>query len=263
MSDVAIIGGGPTGLNAAIYTARADKRTLVFDDGSGTTRDVDTMENVYGFPDGVTGPELVDLGREHAQKYGAEIVEEEVVRIEPDGERYRVETTVDEYVVDGVVIATGADYERPAIAHRDTVFDIRDYDLAYAPPYSAAKDPVNMLGMIGANVVEGIADVVHLDEFLERKDEATVIDTRPPEMREAQGRIDGDENVPLGELREWAADANPDGEVFTYCKIGKSSYMATRVLAEYGITARSLTGGYYRYDYATDGDERVESVPSE
>jgi len=151
-----------------------------------------------------------------------------------------------------------------AIAHRDTVFDIRDYDLAYAPPYSAAKDPVNMLGMIGANVVEGIADVVHLDEFLERKDEATVIDTRPPEMREAQGRIDGDENVPLGELREWAADANPDGEVFTYCKIGKSSYMATRVLAEYGIPARSLTGGYYRYKYAaTDDNERLESVPAE
>ena len=151
-----------------------------------------------------------------------------------------------------------------AIAHRDTVFDIRDYDLAYAPPYSAAKDPVNVLGMIGANVVEGIADVVHLDEFLERKDEATVIDTRPPEMREAQGWIDGDENVPLGELREWAADANPDGEVLTYCKIGKSSYMATRVLAEYGITARSLTGGYYRYEYAaTDDGERVESVPAE
>ncbi|OYR73862.1 NAD(P)/FAD-dependent oxidoreductase [Halorubrum ezzemoulense] len=116
MSGIAIVGGGPTGLNAAIYTARADRRTLVFDDGGGTTRDVDTMENVYGFPDGVTGPELVDLGREHARKYGAEFVEEEVVRIEPDGDRYRVETTVDEYVVDGVIIATGADYERPAIA---------------------------------------------------------------------------------------------------------------------------------------------------
>lgn len=116
MTGVAIIGGGPTGLNAAIYTARADKRTLVFDDGGGTTRDVDTMENVYGFPDGVTGPELVDLGREHARKYGAKIVEEEVVRIEPDDERYRVETTVAEYTVDGVVVATGADYERPAIA---------------------------------------------------------------------------------------------------------------------------------------------------
>jgi thioredoxin reductase (NADPH) len=122
MTGVAIIGGGPTGLNAAIYTARADRRTLVFDDGGGTTRDVDTMENVYGFPEGVTGPELVDLGREHARKYGAEIVEEEVVRIEPDDERYRVETTVDEYTVDGVIIATGADYERPAVG------DVESYE---------------------------------------------------------------------------------------------------------------------------------------
>jgi len=116
MSGVAIIGGGPTGLSAAIYTARADKRTLVFDDGGGTTRDVGAMENVYGFPEGVTGPELVELGQEHAEKYGAEIVEEEVVRIDPRGERYRVETTVDEYTVDGVILATGANYERPAIA---------------------------------------------------------------------------------------------------------------------------------------------------
>jgi len=151
-----------------------------------------------------------------------------------------------------------------AIAHRDTVFDIRDYDLAYAPPHSAAKDPVNVLGMIGSNVVEGVADIVHLDEFLERRDEATVIDTRPPEMREAQGWIDGDENVPLGDLREWAADADPDGEVLTYCKIGKSSYMATRVLAEHGIAARSLTGGYYRYERAAvTEDDRIEPAAAE
>ena len=117
MTGVAIIGGGPTGLSAAIYTARADKRTLVFDDGGGTTRDVDTMKNIYGFPEGVTGPELVDVGQEHAQKYGADIVDEEVVRIAPEGEQYLVETTVNEYTVDGVILATGATYERPAIAN--------------------------------------------------------------------------------------------------------------------------------------------------
>jgi len=116
MSGIAIVGGGPAGLSAAIYTARANRRTLVFDDGGGTTRDVDTMENVYGFPDGVTGPELVDLGQRHARKYGAEVVDEEVVRIDPVNDGYRVETTVDEYAVDGVILATGADYERPAIA---------------------------------------------------------------------------------------------------------------------------------------------------
>jgi Thioredoxin reductase len=116
MDTVAIIGGGPTGLSAAIYTARADKETLVFDDGGGTTRSVDRMENVYGFPDGVTGPELVALGERHTTKYGAEIVPEEVVRIEPEEDRYRIETTVDDYLADGVVLATGATYERPAIA---------------------------------------------------------------------------------------------------------------------------------------------------
>ena len=119
MTGVAIIGGGPSGLSAAIYTARADRRTLVFDSGGGTTRDVDTMENVYGFPDGVTGPELVELGREHATKFGAEIVEEEVVHVGLAGDGYRVETMVDEYEVEGVILATGADYERPAIADVD------------------------------------------------------------------------------------------------------------------------------------------------
>jgi len=122
MTGVAIIGGGPSGLSAAIYTARADRRTLVFDSGGGTTRDVDTMENVYGFPDGVTGPELVELGRDHATKFGAEIVEEEVVHVGRAGDAYHVETTVDEYEVDGVILATGADYERPAIA------DVADYE---------------------------------------------------------------------------------------------------------------------------------------
>jgi len=139
-----------------------------------------------------------------------------------------------------------------AIAHNDTVFDIRDLDLAYAPPYSAAKDPVNVLGMIGANVIEGVADIIHLEEFLEAREEATVIDTRPPEMREAQGSIPGDEHVPLGKLRSWLDEADVDGEVLTYCKIGKSSYMASRILQEEGLSARSLTGGYYRYRAAEE-----------
>jgi thioredoxin reductase (NADPH) len=116
-ADVAVIGGGPAGLSAAVYTARADQETLVFDDGGGTTRDVDRMENVYGFPDGITGPELVARGREQAAKFGAEFVPEEVVRLSTtDGETYAVETTERTYAVRGVVLATGASYESPAIA---------------------------------------------------------------------------------------------------------------------------------------------------
>jgi thioredoxin reductase (NADPH) len=122
MADVAIIGGGPAGLAAAVYTARADQETLVFDKGDGTTRDVDWMENVYGFPEGASGPELVESGQEHATKFGADIVEEEVVRVAEDGNEYVVETEVDEYEVRGIVLATGASYESPAIK------DVDDYE---------------------------------------------------------------------------------------------------------------------------------------
>ncbi|MFB6151130.1 MAG: NAD(P)/FAD-dependent oxidoreductase [Haloarculaceae archaeon] len=118
--DIAVIGGGPAGLSAAVYTARADQETYVFDDGGGTTRDVDRMENVYGFPDGVTGPELVSRGREQARKFGAEFVAEEVVRVgRTDDGTYEVETTESEYEARGVVIATGASYESPAIGGVD------------------------------------------------------------------------------------------------------------------------------------------------
>ena len=120
MPDIAIIGAGPAGTSAAVYAARADQDTVVFHDGGGTTREVDVMENVFGFPEGVSGPELVSLGREHARKFGAEFVDEEVVRIgRTDGEAYEIETTADSYEARGVVIATGASYESPAIKDVD------------------------------------------------------------------------------------------------------------------------------------------------
>jgi len=109
--------------------------------------------------------------------------------------------------------------------------------------------------MIGANVLSDVASVIHLEAFLEERETATVVDTRPPAMREAQGSIPGDEHVPLGRLRSWAADCDGDETVLTYCKIGKSSYMASRILEQQGIDARSLTGGYYRYELAASADD--------
>ncbi|MEF8881425.1 MAG: NAD(P)/FAD-dependent oxidoreductase [Halapricum sp.] len=119
MIDVAIIGGGPAGSSAAVYTARADQETIIFDKGDGTTENVDYMENVYGFPDGATGPELVEVGQEQATKFGAEIVEEEVVRVAEENDGYLIETEADQYKAQGIILATGASYESPAIPHVD------------------------------------------------------------------------------------------------------------------------------------------------
>jgi thioredoxin reductase (NADPH) len=119
MVDVIVIGGGPAGLSAAVYTARADQETLVLDKGGGTTRGVDYMENFYGFPDGISGEEIVARGEAHATKFGAEIRREEVVRVADDDGHFVVETTDDEYEARGLVLATGASYETPAIADVD------------------------------------------------------------------------------------------------------------------------------------------------
>jgi len=114
--DVAVIGGGPAGTSAAVYTARADQTTYVFDDGGGTTRDVGRMENVFGFPEGITGPEIVEVGQEQATRFGAEIVNEEIIRVGHAGEdHYELETMEHLYRARGIVIASGAAYESPAI----------------------------------------------------------------------------------------------------------------------------------------------------
>lgn len=117
MADVIIIGGGPAGASAAIYTARAGQETLVFDKGGGTTRDVETIENYLGFPEGTTGPEIVQLGQEHAERFGAEFVREEVIRVGQDGMRYTVETNADEYTAEGLIIASGGSYKTPGVGN--------------------------------------------------------------------------------------------------------------------------------------------------
>lgn len=84
MYDLIIVGGGPAGASAAIFAARAELRTLVIDEDKGMTRRA-MVNNHLGFPDGVTGPDLVDLGRRHAEQAGASWVEAAVERVETSG----------------------------------------------------------------------------------------------------------------------------------------------------------------------------------
>jgi len=118
MPDVVIVGGGPAGLSAAIYTARAGQDTVVFDKGGATIQRVDRIYNYLGFPDGIGGEELLRRGREQAEGFGAEIVNEEVLgvrQMEGDEEGYVVDTSDGEYETKGLILATGASFTKPGI----------------------------------------------------------------------------------------------------------------------------------------------------
>ena len=107
---VIIIGSGPAGLTAAIYTARANLEPLVFEGNQpgGQLTLTTEVENYPGFPKGKTGPELMDLFREQAQRFGAQTEFKQVTKVDFSEKPYKVWVGDDEYITDSVIIATGA-----------------------------------------------------------------------------------------------------------------------------------------------------------
>ena len=128
-----------------------------------------------------------------------------------------------------------------AIQKNATVFDLEEAELCYAPQFGSAKDPVNIAGMIAANVLRGDAPIVHWDEL--DKEPVFMLDVRDPsEYR--QDHIKGAVNIPLNELRDRMGEVPKDREVWTYCFVGQRSYYASRALSQYGYNIKNLSGGF-------------------
>jgi thioredoxin reductase (NADPH) len=110
--DVIIIGSGPAGYTAALYTARANMRPLVFEgfQFGGALMQTTEVENYPGFPDGIMGPELMDQWRKQAERFGAELVSDDVTRVDLAGEIKKVWVGDDEYLAKAVILATGSAY---------------------------------------------------------------------------------------------------------------------------------------------------------
>ena len=120
---------------------------------------------------------------------------------------------------------------------------LADLELAYAPPFSSAKDPVNMLGYMAENVLSGECDVVEPDELGDILDAGwRLIDVRTP-AEHAKGSIPHSINLPLDSLREDIASVG-DGPFVVYCEVGQRGHTATSLLHELGLKARNLDGGY-------------------
>ena len=119
--DVIVVGSGPAGYTAALYTARANLRPLVFEGSQygGALMTTTDVENYPGFPDGVLGPELMDSIRAQAERFGAELVTDDVVAVDLTGEIKLVRTHDAEFAARSVVIATGSAYKKLGIPGED------------------------------------------------------------------------------------------------------------------------------------------------
>jgi NADPH-dependent 2,4-dienoyl-CoA reductase/sulfur reductase-like enzyme/rhodanese-related sulfurtransferase len=131
-----------------------------------------------------------------------------------------------------------------AIHMKATVFDLEELELCYAPQYGAAKDPVNLAGMIAANVLRGDAALAPWQEL--KATDAYLLDVREPsEFR--RDSIDGAVNIPLGQLRARMTELPRDREIWVNCEVGLRAYYACRILTQHGFRAFNLSGGFKTY----------------
>lgn len=131
-----------------------------------------------------------------------------------------------------------------ALQNRATVFDLEEAELCYAPQFGAAKDPVNLAGMVAANVLRGDAPIIHWDKLAD--DEALLLDVREIGEFEA-GHVEGALNIPLTQLRDRVHELPKDQKIAVYCQVGQRAYYATRALRLQGFDAHNLTGGFKTY----------------
>lgn len=135
-----------------------------------------------------------------------------------------------------------------AVNFNATVYDLTKLELCYAPPYSSAKDPVNMAGYVAENVLKGISKIFHYHDVssLPKDGSVNLIDTRTKgEYR--LGHIDGFINIPVDSLRERMNEIDKSKPVYIVCQVGLRGYLACRILSGYGYDCYNLSGGYALY----------------
>ena len=130
-----------------------------------------------------------------------------------------------------------------------TVFDLEELELAYAPPYSSAKDPVNIAGFVASNTLKGDVDNFHWYELetLSGNDN-TIIDMRDRQELEENGGIAGALHIPLNDLRKKLAELDKNKTYIPFCVVGLRAYIGHRILVQNGFRSKIFSGGLITYD---------------
>jgi rhodanese-related sulfurtransferase len=127
--------------------------------------------------------------------------------------------------------------------------ELADLELAYAPPFGSAKDPINMLGYVAGNVLSGLERIVQWHEVEElRLHGATLLDVRSAREFE-RGSLPDAINIPLDELRE-RRDEIEGSPIIVFCEVGQRGHVAAQILSQWGMNVRNLDGGYATWSHS-------------
>ena len=138
-----------------------------------------------------------------------------------------------------------------AIRAKMTVFDLEELELAYAPPYSSAKDPVNIAGFVAANILKGDMEIYHCNEIAELINQgAILLDLRTKFELKYVGKIEGALHIPIDELRSRLSELDRDKQYLPFCAVGYRGYLGHRILVQNGFKSKNLSGGFVTYQAA-------------
>lgn len=144
-----------------------------------------------------------------------------------------------------------------------TIYDLIEFEHAYAPPYSSAKDPVNMAGFVAENILLDRLRVFYWNEIEQQKPADLLIDVRRKDEFEA-GNIPGAINLPVDELRNRLSEIPKNKPIYIYCEAGLRGYLAQRILRQNGYNnVANLSGGYYLWKSCTNEQSKLISKPQD
>lgn len=121
--------------------------------------------------------------------------------------------------------------------------DLAELELAYAPPFSSAKSPINMAGFVGLNLEEGLVEQIVMEDLKNYDENKQIILDVREEVEVATGKIDNSINIPLSELRKRFIELPKDKEILIYCAVGLRGYIASRFLLQNGYRVKNIAGG--------------------
>lgn len=164
-------------------------------------------------------------------------------------------------IVGGEGVDKRIDVIATAIQSGMTVMDLEEAELAYAPQFGAAKDPVNMAGFVASNIIAGLSDTVTVPELDASTKPYVILDVRS-DQEVSEGMIPGAIHIPIDQLRNRLSEVPADKEVLTHCRVGQRAYIASRILRNRGINAKFITGGQLTWRAYHAGGAAAGSPPA-